>query len=156
MLVAKHLMRLSSHLLYLYLSRQRRCEARPCTQVRILPFHSTCCQIDYSSYKESLCFRLGRLCSHLSFPSGNGRALPATLLHSKLWACSDFPLHHFRNRAIIILYNYNTFIWSTQIKLPAPRARHLFAARVFLQVMNNLEHSVDTSLLLLELQIIFP
>ena len=38
--------------------------ARPCTQVRILPFHPTCCHAGYS-HKEFSRFRLRRLCSHL-------------------------------------------------------------------------------------------
>ena len=53
------------------------CSARPCIEVRILPF-----QPDISAgllLTEFLSFRLGRLCSHLS--CCHGRALPATILY---------------------------------------------------------------------------
>ena len=55
----------------------RRDKARPCTQVRIQPFHFHVAMKLF--YKRILAFRHWRHCSHLyGYPR---RALPATLLH---------------------------------------------------------------------------
>ena len=76
--------------------------ARPCTQVRILPFHPARHHADSSKSfpkKFSRCpfpFEKRRLCSHLA--SHLGRALPATLLSRKCEACSDFPPLHGRSQ----------------------------------------------------------
>ena len=69
MSVATHLKRLSCRHAW-------RRQARPCTEVRILPLHPFVSERLFP--KESFPFRSRRHCSHLS-PRG-GRALPATLL----------------------------------------------------------------------------
>lgn len=57
-------------------------QARPCTGVRIWPFHLVSCDTNSSpdvSIRDACFFRFKRLCSHLA-PYG-GQALPATFLH---------------------------------------------------------------------------
>ena len=62
--VAIHLVRLSiPGFKYKYFYSKPRI-ARPCTQVRILPFHPVCCHTDYPT-RGSVCFRSRRHCSHL-------------------------------------------------------------------------------------------
>src|SRR3989338_378798 len=82
MCVATHLKRLSCFHAW---SKQ----ARPCTEVRILPLHPFVSERLFP--KESFPFRSRRHCSHLS-PRG-GRALPATLLPDCSGLCPDFPPH---------------------------------------------------------------
>ena len=62
-----------------FINSARSPQTRPCTRVRILPFHSWRCRQDLSVLRRTpLSFDQRRLCSHLA--RCRGRALPATLL----------------------------------------------------------------------------
>ena len=107
MSVTTHLMRLSiegfKRKIYFCLKPSI---ARPCTQVRILPFHPVCFHTDYSR-RNPFAFAPG-VTARTSIPLLVRRVLPATLLQAYAWACSDFPPH--RSEAIIMPVYYNTVL----------------------------------------------
>lgn len=72
----------------------RTCSARPCTRVRILPFHPSMSFKDVLGYTpEGVPIPLSEysVSARTSHHLHDGRVLPATCLHDKSWACSDFP-----------------------------------------------------------------
>ena len=82
--------------------------ARPCTQIRIWPFHLLRYRKSYSQ-KEFLCFRAGRLCSHLySFATATGitRYLAPTL-----------PLGVFGLSSLILLLGRSSCLITIQQKI---------------------------------------
>lgn len=118
--------------------------ARPCTRVRILPFHLTCYQINYS-HKEPACFRSRRHCSHLY--DFSRRVLPATRLQFLLGVFGlSSPT---KARAIIMLIYYTTktkksvmWLWILWPSCVFQQIQPLFQLHMKLQsLVNNFRES---------------
>ena len=86
----------------------RRCTTRPCTQVRILPFHLPnhleSSSLKTFAFRDAESFRFWRLCSHLL--NHFRRALPATLSCTFLNTYPLRSIHHNKNDRSQLKSNY--------------------------------------------------